>query len=55
MYKSGLYQAIEDKLEAEQDAQRMEFVLLQEKQEAERKKIEATGIRDAHLIFERGV
>lgn len=51
----GLYQAIEDKLEAEQDAQRMEFVLLQEKQEAERKKIEATGIRDAHLILTEGM
>ena len=41
--------------EAEQDAQRMKFVLQQEQQEAERKKIEATGIRDAHLILTEGM
>ena len=29
--------------------------LVQEKQEAERKKIEATGIRDAHLILTEGM
>ena len=52
---AGLYRAIEQKLEAEQDAQRMEFVLQQERQEAERKKIEATGIRDAHLILTEGM
>ena len=51
----GLYRAIEQKLEAEQDAQRMEFVLLQEQQEAERKKIEAQGIRDANLIISEGM
>ena len=38
----GLYDAIEQKLTAEQDAQRMEFVLQTEQLEAERKKIEAT-------------
>ena len=52
---AGLYRAIEQKLEAEQDAQRMEFVLQQERQEAERKKIEATGIRDSHLILTQGM
>ena len=52
---TGLYRAIEEKLEAEQDAQRMQFVLQQEHQEAERKKIEATGIRDAHLILTEGM
>ncbi|MGQ9701051.1 MAG: prohibitin family protein [bacterium] len=52
--------AIEAKLEAEQDAQKMEFVLLKEKKEAERKKIEASGIAEAQqiiaqsLIGERG-
>ena len=51
----GLYRAIEKKLEAEQEAQRMEFVLQKERQEAERKKIEATGIRDAHLILTQGM
>ena len=52
--------AIEAKLEAEQDAQKMEFVLQKEKKEAERKKIEAGGIAEAQqiiaqsLIGERG-
>jgi regulator of protease activity HflC (stomatin/prohibitin superfamily) len=39
-----LQQAIQEKLSAEQEASRMQFVLLKEKQEAERKKIEAEGI-----------
>lgn len=51
----GLYLAIEDKLEAEQDAQRMEFVLQKERQEAERRKIEAAGIRDAQMILGEGL
>jgi len=52
--------AIEAKLEAEQDAQKMEFVLLKEIKEADRKKIEAGGIAQAQriiaqsLIGERG-
>ena len=51
----GLYRAIEEKLEAEQAAQRMKFVLQQEQKEAERKKIEAAGIRDAHQILSEGM
>lgn len=51
----GLAKAIEAKLEAEQLAQRMEFVLLSEKKEAERKKIEAEGTRDAQLILSEGL
>lgn len=51
----GLYKAIEEKLEAEQDAQRMEFVLLKEKQEASRRIIEAEGIRDANKIISEGL
>jgi regulator of protease activity HflC (stomatin/prohibitin superfamily) len=51
----GLYQAIEEKLQAEQEAQRMEFVLQKEKQEAERKKIEAAGVRDANKIIAEGL
>ncbi|MCX7995950.1 MAG: prohibitin family protein [candidate division WOR-3 bacterium] len=43
--------AIEAKLEAEQEAQKMEFVLLKEKKEAERKKIEASGIAEAQQII----
>lgn len=52
--------AIEVKLEAEQDAQKMEFVLQKETKEAERKEIEASGIAKAQeiiaksLIGERG-
>lgn len=51
----GLAKSIEERLQAEQDAMRMEFVLLQEKKEAERKIIEATGIRDAQLIQVQGL
>lgn len=51
----GLYKAIEEKLEAEQESQRMEFVLLREKQEADRKKIEAEGIRNANKIIAEGL
>ena len=52
---SGLYAAIEAKLRAEQQAQQMEFVLLKENREAERKRIEAAGIRDAQLIIKEGI
>lgn len=51
----SLAKAIEDKLEAEQNAQRMEFVLQQEQREAERKRIEATGTRDANQIIAEGL
>ena len=43
--------AIEQKLKAEQDAERMKFILQRENQEAERKRIEAGGIRDAQAII----
>lgn len=51
----GLYRAIEEKLQAEQDAQRMEFILQKEKQEASRRIIEAEGIRDANKIISEGL
>ena len=51
----SLARAIEEKLEAEQQAQRMEFVLQQAKREAEQKRIEAEGIRDAQLIIAEGL
>jgi len=51
----GLYSAIEGKLEAEQRAQQMEFVLQRETKEAERKRIEAEGIRDAQNIIKEGI
>ncbi|MFN4146497.1 MAG: prohibitin family protein [Runella sp.] len=52
---AGLTKAIEDKLEAEQDAQRMQFVLDKERQEAQRRVIEAEGIRDAQKIINEGL
>jgi prohibitin 1 len=52
---AGLTRAIEDKLEAEQDAQRMEFTLNKERQEATRKIIEAEGVRDAQKIIAEGL
>jgi regulator of protease activity HflC (stomatin/prohibitin superfamily) len=52
---AGLTKAIEDKLEAEQDAQRMQFVLEKERQEAQRQVIAAEGIRDAQKIINEGL
>jgi regulator of protease activity HflC (stomatin/prohibitin superfamily) len=43
--------AIEQKITAEQDAQKMEFVLAKERQEAERKRVEAQGISDYQRII----
>jgi len=48
---ANLSRAIEAKLEAEQRALRMEFVLREEQQEAERKRIEAEGVRNAQRII----
>jgi regulator of protease activity HflC (stomatin/prohibitin superfamily) len=47
--------SIEQKLQAEQDAMRMVFVLEQSRLEAERKIIEATGERDAQIILAEGL
>lgn len=44
-------QAIENKINAEQDAQKMKFVLDKERQEAERKRVEAQGIADYQRII----
>ncbi|MAD96856.1 MAG: spfh domain, band 7 family protein [Flavobacteriaceae bacterium] len=51
----GLASSVERKLQAEQDAMRMEFVLKQEKLEAERKIINAKGERDAQIIISEGL
>jgi regulator of protease activity HflC (stomatin/prohibitin superfamily) len=51
----NLARAIEEVLEAEQAAARLTFVLQQEKQEAERKRIEAEGVRDAQKIIAEGL
>lgn len=47
--------AIEQKLKAEQEAERMKFVLQREQLEAERKRVEATGIRDAQAIINQSL
>lgn len=47
--------SIEEKIKAEQDAQKMEFVLQKEKQEAERKRVEAQGIADYQRIISSGL
>jgi len=47
--------AINDKLAAEQQSQRMQFVLAKETQEAERKRIEAKGIQDFQNIVSQGL
>jgi regulator of protease activity HflC (stomatin/prohibitin superfamily) len=51
----GLTASIEEKLKAEQESQRMQFVLEKERLEAERKKIEAQGISDFQKIVSQGI
>ena len=51
----GLTQSIEEKLQAEQESERMQFVLKREEQEAERKRIEAKGISDFQNIVSEGI
>ena len=48
-------EAIERKLQAEQQAEQMKFVLDRERQEAERKKIEAQGISEFQKIVIQGI
>jgi len=50
-----LRDAIEEKLSADQESQRMQFVLTKETQEAERKRIEAKGIADFQQIVTTGI
>ncbi|MCH7411722.1 prohibitin family protein [Belliella sp. DSM 111904] len=50
-----LSRAIERKLQAEQEAQQMEYVLERERKEAERRKIEAEGTREAQMILAEGL
>ena len=46
---------IESKINAEQEAQKMTFVLQKERQEAERKRVEAQGIADYQRILSSGL
>ena len=50
-----LKSSIEAKQQAEQDALRMNFILQKERQEAERKRIEAQGIADFQKIVAQGI
>jgi prohibitin 1 len=47
--------AIEEKLSSEQESQRMQFVLQKERQEADRKRIEAQGIADYQRTVSQGL
>jgi len=47
--------AIESKINAEQEAQKMQFVLDKERQEADRKRVEAQGIADYQKILSTGL
>ncbi|MCP5063788.1 MAG: prohibitin family protein [Ignavibacteriae bacterium] len=50
-----LTQSIEEKLQAEQESQRMAFILQKETQEADRKRIEAKGIADFQSIVSKEI
>ena len=52
---NSVKKTIESKINAEQDAQKMTFVLQKEKQEAERKRVEAQGIADYQRIISSGL
>lgn len=52
---ASVQQSINAKISAQQDAQKMEFVLQKEKQEADRKRIEAQGIQDFQKIVAQGL
>lgn len=52
---ASVSEAINAKATAEQEAQKMEFVLQKEKQEAERKRIEAQGIKDFQKIISESI
>lgn len=50
-----LTSSIEEKLQAEQQSQRMRFVVDKERQEAERKSVEAKGIAEFQKIVSNGI
>ncbi len=52
---AGLSSSIEARMRAEQEAQQMEYVIQRERQEAERRLIEAEGVRDANLKLSEGL
>jgi regulator of protease activity HflC (stomatin/prohibitin superfamily) len=52
---ASVKQTIESKINAEQESQKMQFVLAKERQEAERKRVEAQGIADYQRILSTGL
>ncbi len=52
---ASVKQTIESKINAEQESQKMQFVLAKERQEAERKRVEAQGIADYQQIISTGL
>lgn len=52
---ANLANSIQEKLQAEQEAQRYDFVLERERKEAERKRVEAEGQRDAQQIINQSL
>jgi len=52
---TSVKQAIESKINAEQESQKMQFVLAKERQEADRKRVEAQGIADYQKILSTGL
>ena len=52
---TNLARAVEEKLEAEQQSLRMEFILEKAKQEAQVRRVEAEGVRDAQAIITEGL
>jgi len=52
---ASVKESIERKITAIQDAQRMQYVLQKETQEAERKRVEAQGVADAQKIVNLGL
>ncbi len=52
---TSVKQTIESKINAEQESQKMQFVLAKERQEADRKRVEAQGIADYQKILSTGL
>jgi len=52
---TSVQKTIESKINAEQESQKMQFVLAKERQEADRKRVEAQGIADYQKILSTGL
>jgi regulator of protease activity HflC (stomatin/prohibitin superfamily) len=52
---ASVRKTIEEKINAEQESQKMQFVLAKERQEADRKRVEAQGIADYQQILQQSL